>query len=313
VNDAVSRIVELPVPLVCPLCRRGLAVEQACCRCPPCENPACPREFPHSNGFPDLILGERFPDEDLPERMAYEEESNEYSTLNYWIPLFRSLWPAPAAPKLLAMGCGVGTEVDLLNDAGFSCTGIDSGNRSNFWRRRRYPHMLSMANGLYLPFADNTFDGVFCGCVFAHVGVEGDSSILKPGGLEERQRLASEMARVTKPGGAIVVASPNRWFPFDLFHGREDGSYKVKFNPPGDRFLLSAGDFREMFVKQAGCQSLELMPVQGFWGFIRANHTFKGRLLSLPIKAVFRLLAYDAFSWLRSSSLTPWITVCVRK
>ena len=305
---------KLAITIVCPLCQQRLSKQNQNYQCPSCDRKDCPEKFTDCDGFPNLVIGDPFPDEDLPDRMTYEEECNTYSTQHYWIPLFRKLWPSShQKPKLLAIGCGVGTEVDLLNAEGFSCFGVDNGNRSKFWQRRQFQDAFYMASGLHLPFPSEYFDGVFCGCVFAHVGVVGDSCILKPEGLEERQQLAKEMTRVVKPGGYIVAATPNRWFPFDLFHGRETGSYKVKFNPPGDRFLLSAGDFREMFIKQAGCQELELLPVTGFWGFIRANSNLKGYFLSLPVKIIFSLLSTNALRWLRASFLAPWLTVCVRK
>jgi SAM-dependent methyltransferase len=169
-----------------------------------------------------------------------------------------------------------------------------------------------MANGMALPFEDGTFDAVFCGCVFPHVGVVGDSSQVSETGAQQRQRLANEMARVTRKGGYVIACSPNRRFPFDIFHGRKSGSYKPRFNPPWSRFLISTGDFRKMFVK-AGCHRVDALPVEGFWGFVTMQKSLKGRMLSWPIRLSFRMASSNAFSFLRSSPFVPWIAVQCQK
>lgn len=266
------------------------------------------------NGFYDLILGERFEDTTDEACRCYEVESNRYSTENFWVPLFQKLFPDYKTRKyrLLSMGCGIGVEVDILCDAGFACFGIDNGNRAVEWVKRKHPEGLIMANGMALPFEDETFDAVFCGCVFPHVGVVGDSSQVSETGAQQRQRLANEMARVTRKGGYVIACSPNRRFPFDIFHGRKSGSYKPKFNPPWSRFLISTGDFRKMFVK-AGCHRVDALPVEGFWGFVTMQKTLKGRMLSWPIRLSFRLASSNAFSFLRSSPFVPWIAVQCQK
>jgi SAM-dependent methyltransferase len=55
--------------------------------------------------------------------------------------------------------------------------------------------------GAVLPFADETFDGVFMNEVFEHVTDEAGS--------------LNEIFRVLKPGGRLVLISPNRWFPIE--------------------------------------------------------------------------------------------------
>jgi SAM-dependent methyltransferase len=266
------------------------------------------------NGFYDLILGERFEDTTDEACRCYEVESNRYSTENFWVPLFQKLFPDYKTRKyrLLSMGCGIGVEVDILCDAGFACFGIDNGNRAVEWVKRKHPEGLIMANGMALPFEDGTFDAVFCGCVFPHVGVVGDSSQVSETGAQQRQRLANEMARVTRKGGYVIACSPNRRFPFDIFHGRKSGSYKPRFNPPWSRFLISTGDFRKMFVK-AGCHRVDALPVEGFWGFVTMQKSLKGRMLSWPIRLSFRMASSNAFSFLRSSPFVPWIAVQCQK
>lgn len=82
-----------------------------------------------------------------------------------------------------------------------------------------------------LPFADGSFDGVWMNEVFEHV-------------LDEVQTLR-EVHRVLKPGGHLVLISPNRWFPFEG-HGMHIGSWKFRqpvpilpWLPPvlGQRFM----------------------------------------------------------------------------
>jgi 2-polyprenyl-3-methyl-5-hydroxy-6-metoxy-1,4-benzoquinol methylase len=69
-------------------------------------------------------------------------------------------------------------------------------------KRRKLPSaQYTTFDGRTLPFADGTFDGTFMNEVFEHVA-------------DERWVLA-EIFRVLKPGGILVLISPNRWFPID--------------------------------------------------------------------------------------------------
>ena len=300
--------------LLCPVCREPLLpqADRLDCQANPRQS-GCLEHYRLDNGFPDLIIGERFDDPTDEACMCYEEYSNDYTARHYWIPTFRQLFPDLDRPaRILALGCGTGVEVDLLNEAGFDCYGIDNGNRTQVWPRRCHSHKLFLANGLHLPFADGAFDAVFCGCVFPHVGVVGDSNIVADHGLEDRRALAREMGRVLIPGGRIVVSSPNRRFPFDIFHGRQPGSYKPVFNPPGSRFLLSVGDYAGLF-RAAGCRLVRARPVTGYWGFVRSKNSLKGQLLGLPVQLLFWLVSRPSLSCLRGSPLSPWLVVEVTK
>lgn len=267
-------------------------------------------------GFPDLVVGGRFEDETDERCRCYEISSNEYSTEHFWIPLFRRHFREELArgekPRLLSVGCGIGVEVDMLCDAGFACYGIDNGNRTKDWPKRGNSQGLLLANAMHMPFRDGVFDAVFCGCVFPHVGVVGDSSAISDRYLEDRQKLADEMVRVTKERGLVVACSPNRMCPFDIFHGREAGSYLPRFNLPGSRFLLSIGDYKKMFGS-AGCRAVRSLPVEGFWGFVTMNRSLKGKLLSAPIKLAFRLASTETFRFLRPSPIVPWVAVSGEK
>ncbi len=71
--------------------------------------------------------------------------------------------------------------------------------------------------GERLPFGDASFDGVFLNEVLEHVD-------------DERSALA-EIERVLRPGGHLVVMSPNRWFPFEG-HGLQIGERKFMHPAP---------------------------------------------------------------------------------
>lgn len=307
-QEDTSPKLECPVPLVCPVCHSGLEVHQHdidCC--------GCHRGFTFCHGFPDLIVGGRFDDPSDEDLLAYEERSNEDLTRNYWIPMFRRLWPDSwRGRRLLSVGCGTGVDVDLLTEEGFECVGIDCGNRTNVWPRRSRQERLVLANGKHLPFEDGAFDAAFCGCVFPHVGVVGDSFQVASNHESERLELAREMVRILKPGGKVVVSSPNRMFFMDIFHGRKPNSYTPRFNSPADHFLLSVGDYKRLF-KAAGCSRGAAQPVENYWGFIRSKHSLKGLLLGMPVRFAFWLVSRRPFAWLRGSPLSPWIVVLMEK
>lgn len=305
--------IEFPVPVVCPLCLRGMAKRADDIECPPCDRADCPRAFRVVGGFPDLIVGYRFEDDKDEAFTRNEETSSAHTAYAYWAPLLRRLLSRrDPPPRILALGCGVGMEVDVLRREGFECVGIDCGNRAKVWPRRESPHALLMANGMHLPFPDETFDAAFCGCVFPHVGVVGDSFKVAPDFRESRLSVAREMVRVLKPGGHAVVSSPNRLFPFDIFHGRKLGSYKPRLNPPTSRFLLSFADYRDLFLA-AGCLGVRTEPVRGYWGFCRTKNTIAGWILGLPVRSLFTLGSVPWAPFLRSSPLLPWIVVRATK
>lgn len=295
------------VPLVCPRCHAPLPAGGRAGYPVTCSG--CASIYTLDRGFPDLIVGERFPDELTQDELEYEEEHCCHTTLHYWAPLFaQRLRAAAARPRVLAMGCGVGVEVDLLCRAGFDCVGVDNGNRARLWERRSAKDRLLLANGMSLPFEDHSFDAVFCGCVFPHVGVVGDTFKVRPDYDAQRTKLAKELCRVLRPGGRIFAASPNRLFPLDIFHGRKPGSFKPRWNPPTDPFLLSAGDYGRLF-EGAGCNSTKALPARGYWMFRRSRSTLKGRTLALPVRALFAVSSCKAAPFLHGSALTPWIVV----
>ncbi len=295
------------VRAVCPLCHQRLefgASEIACT--------GCQASFEYRDGFADLVVGGRFDDDLGPSQTRYEEQSNDWLARRYLLPLLTRLLAGVERPRLLSLGCGTGVDIDRLAESGFDVVGIDCGNRTGVWPRREHQDRFCLANGKHLPFETGSFDVVYCGCVFPHVGVEGDSNRVRPEYRQERQAIAREMGRVLKRGGRAIVSSPNRLFPIDIFHGRSPDQPYPRLNPPWSPFLLSAGDYRRLFGA-AGCSRSELLPVKDYWGFIRMKERLKGRLMAFPVEAIFTAVSTDALRGLRGSPVSPWIVLSAEK
>jgi SAM-dependent methyltransferase len=306
-STAVRRQVADAMNAVCPLCRGALDFGQREIRCKRCAG-----RFEYRDGFADLVVGGRFDDELGEVQTKYEEQSNDWLSRRYLVPTLRRLLAGVARPRVLSLGCGTGVDIDRLTEHGFDIVGIDNGNRTGAWPRRRHPERLCLANGKHLPFDSGSFDAVYCGCVFPHVGVEGDSNRVRADYQEQRLAMAREMGRVLKTGGQVMVSSPNRWFPIDIFHGRSPDQPYPRLNPPWSPFLLSAGDYRRLFAA-AGCTRARLLPVKGYWGFIRQKTRPRGRVLMFPVETVFAAVSTDALRVFRGSPISPWIVVNAEK
>lgn len=299
VNDAVRA--------VCPLCHAQLTFSSHQISCT-----SCHAEFEYRGGFADLVVGGRFDDDLGAEQTRYEEQSNDWLARRYLIPTLSRLLAGVDRPRVLSLGCGTGVDIDRLAARGFDIVGIDCGNRTGVWPRREHRERFCLANGKHLPFETASFDAVYCGCVFPHVGVEGDSNRVRPEYQEERLAIAREMGRVLKPGGRAIVSSPNRLFPIDIFHGRSPDQPYPRVNLPWSPFLLSAGDYRRLFAA-AGCARSQLLPVKDYWGFIRMKERFKGRLLAFPVETIFNAVSIEALRGLRGSPVSPWLVMASEK
>lgn len=106
--------------------------------------------------------------------------------------------PMPARADMLELGCGAGTYVRYLAGLGHSVVGVDYARSSlgraveaDPGRKGRYV----AADGYDLPFRPASFDLVVC------IGV-----LQASGGPE---RILDEIARITRPGGFVVVEALN--------------------------------------------------------------------------------------------------------
>lgn len=103
----------------------------------------------------------------------------------------------------LENGCGIGMYVEHLSPFGGTVVGLEYDFERVLEAGKNSPHMINAA-GEFLPLPSSTFDLILSHEVIEHV---------------QDDRLAiSEMVRVLKPGGRLLLFAPNRGYPFET-HG----------------------------------------------------------------------------------------------
>ncbi len=104
------------------------------------------------------------------------------------------------APKILDVGCGEGSRLVTLLPQSRIGWGIDASKKAITQAKKQYPHhRFQVADAARLPFADGFFDLTYSAFTLEHV--------LDP------QTVISEMFRVTRPGGLVVILCPNYGAP----------------------------------------------------------------------------------------------------
>lgn len=138
---------------------------------------------------------------------------------------------AVAGTRLLDCGCGAGQYVVALRQAGLKAFGVEfQAEKVARARASGIPSDWILRGDLErLPYADHSFDAAFLNEVLEHVP-------------DDRRALA-EVWRVLRPGGALIVLSPNRLFPFET-HGvslRRSGRALPHYTPLVPYVPLSLG------------------------------------------------------------------------
>ena len=112
--------------------------------------------------------------------------------------------------SLLNVGCGTGGFNAVADAAGATTWGVDADGDAVAIARSRGLR-VAVAEAETLPFADATFDLLYCYSTLEHV--------------RDGARSIAEMVRVLRPGGVLYLHTPNRWAAYETH-------YKL-FYPPG--------------------------------------------------------------------------------
>ena len=157
----------------------------------------------------------------------------------------RSMWRSfrpfvPAGGQVLEIGCGSGRLIVLAaRDCAATGVGLDITIQSTRYTRRvavaaAVAPGVVRGDGLRLPFADNRFDCVLSDGVIEHFG-------------RQIPAIVREHARVCRPGGRVVISTPNLLHPLLTYHKLRTGPRFVayperSFSRPGlARLLRRAG------------------------------------------------------------------------
>ncbi|RWH70279.1 class I SAM-dependent methyltransferase [Mesorhizobium sp.] len=104
--------------------------------------------------------------------------------------------------SILDVGCGVGNYHPILRGKVGKLTGVDPSPECIDEAKQRNPGVFyRVSEGAQLPFDAGEFDAVFAICVMHHVPPA------------DWAKFSSEMARVTRPGGAVLIFEHNPYNP----------------------------------------------------------------------------------------------------
>lgn len=145
----------------------------------------------------------------------------------------------------LDLGCGTGILAERVADAGYAVTPLDPFRGMLRVLGRRRPDLPAVqASGIALPFPDDTFALTYCVAVMHHVA--------DPDAVH---RTLTEMARVTRPGGHVLVWDHNPRNPYwPLLMRRVPQDTGAERLIPEQEILdgLAAGGARPVVVKPLG-------------------------------------------------------------
>jgi len=106
----------------------------------------------------------------------------------------------PRGRKILDLGCGTGLSSKLLAAHGYNVIGADLSKKFLDANYLGEGVELIAADAANLPLSDSSVDAVTSYCFLEHI--------------PDVPRVLSEMVRVVRPGGTVIVLSPNLLSPF---------------------------------------------------------------------------------------------------
>jgi SAM-dependent methyltransferase len=160
--------------------------------------------------------------------------------------------------RLLSVGCGSAVDVAVLREHGYFCWGSDPDENCCADARE----FFVQSDACSLPFDSEGFDVTMCMEALEHIGAPNTNRAWKPCPeyRANRKRAVEELLRVTKPGGLIIVVTPNRLFPIDE-HGA--GKTGLRWHLPFRDQTLSYFELKNLFLPK--CAQMGVLPYEGYY------------------------------------------------
>lgn len=204
---------------------------------------------------------------------------------------YRMLDPKPGS-RILDVGCGLGDDVmelaQIVGPEGL-VVGIDKSEgliEKARQRSKEYEHAIEfhVEDAHQLSFENNTFDGCTASRVFMH--------------LPDRQKVLSEMIRVTRTGGRIVVGDPD-WDTLIVEVPDMILTRKILYNPSNQCVNPWAGREHFKLFKEAGLVEISVDPAT----IAITDYALADQLFNLEQKA----LALGEAGIISLSDTTKWV------
>ncbi len=193
--------------------------------------------------FYQVWLKSQYPGDPQIERWI-QYESDQLARSGQIVANFINYFPV-AGKTVLDVGCQWGATSIALARAGGRVTGVDVVPEFIAGARVRAGEQMidakfkvSAAEGL--PFADDSFDVVYCTNVIEHVA--------------NHQQTVRELARVLKPGGMLYLDGPNRFSPANL---ASDPHYQLRLIAALPNWL---GDFYVRRIRRFPAYDVGVFP-----------------------------------------------------
>ncbi len=186
-------------------------------------------------------------------RTEKEIRKSRRRTEEWIIPTLRRFYGTSTGIQVISVGCGSAIDVAVLRQQGYVCWGTDVTAECHRDARGAF----AQADACSLPFRSSGFEVTMCFEAFEHIGAPNTNLEWKPHPeyRANRRRAASELLRVTKPGGLVIVVTPNRFFPFDE-HGT--GKTSLRWHMPFADQTLSYFELKRLFAP--ACEETGVLP-----------------------------------------------------